>query len=50
MKTKKSEKKLVLKKETVSILSNNDLKAANGGLSLGSRCATNCFTCMGIIC
>jgi hypothetical protein len=48
MKTKKSEKKLVLKKETISILSHNDLKAANGGLSLGSRCLTNCFTCAGL--
>ncbi len=45
MKTKKSDKKLVLKKETVSILTNSDLQAANGGASLGSRCATNCFTC-----
>jgi len=50
MKTKKSEKKLVLRKETVTILSNNALKAANGGATLNSRCATNCFTCMGIIC
>lgn len=51
MKTKKADKKLVLKKETVSILTKNDLQAANGGESLGSRCNTLCFTCeMGIIC
>ncbi|MCX6582015.1 MAG: class I lanthipeptide [Candidatus Aminicenantes bacterium] len=51
MKTKKTDKKLVLKKETVSILTNNDLQAANGGATLVSRCNSKCLTCeVGIIC
>ncbi len=54
MKTKKFDKKLVLKKETISILTNNDLEVANGGATLVSRCNTVCFTCsancVGIIC
>jgi len=48
MKTKKTDKKLVLKKETISILTNNDLKVAIGGATLNSRCNTKCFTCAGL--
>jgi hypothetical protein len=51
MKTKKTIKKLVLNKETVSILTENDLQAANGGATLVSRCNSQCLTCaIGIIC
>ncbi len=49
MKTKKTDKKMVLKKETISILNHNNLKAANGGGPTTVWSAnTRCFTCAGL--
>jgi hypothetical protein len=53
MKIKTLNKKLVLKKETISILTNNELEIVKGGVTNRSYCETNCFTCEGgfrIIC
>ncbi|HLP47204.1 MAG TPA: class I lanthipeptide [Candidatus Kapabacteria bacterium] len=47
MKTKILTKKLVLKKETITLLTNNDLQIVKGGVTLAlvSKCVTNCLTC-----
>jgi hypothetical protein len=48
MKAKSLNKKLVLKKETISLLTNSDLDNVKGGASYQSKCETRCITCEGL--